>query len=86
MRKVVSVAFAVVAATALTVGPALADGPGVGTATVVSVGDSAISAVFGPRPSDDEATRLRQAFPEAGVYFDNPPMTCCTNQPGAIEE
>jgi hypothetical protein len=47
MRKVVSVAFAVVAATALWVTPALADGPGSGTAAVVSVGDSAISGEAG---------------------------------------
>ena len=47
MRKVVSVAFAVVAATALWVTPALADGPGVGTPAVVSVGDSAISGEAG---------------------------------------
>jgi hypothetical protein len=47
MRKVVSVAFAIVAAAALWVTPALADGPGVGTASVVSVGDSAISGEAG---------------------------------------
>jgi hypothetical protein len=47
MRKVVSVAFAIVAAAGLNVVPALADGPGVGTATVVSVGDSAISGEAG---------------------------------------
>jgi hypothetical protein len=47
MRKVVSVAFAIVAAAALWVTPALADGPGVGTPTVVSVGDSAISGEAG---------------------------------------
>ena len=47
MRKVVSVAFAVVAAAALWVTPALADGPGVGKPTVVSVGDSAISGEAG---------------------------------------
>ena len=52
MRKVVSVAFAVVAAAGLKVMPALADGPGVGTPTVVSVGDSAISA----RPAAGRAT------------------------------
>jgi hypothetical protein len=47
MRKVVSVAFAIVAAAALWVTPALADAPGVGTPTVVSVGDSAISGEAG---------------------------------------
>jgi hypothetical protein len=47
MRKVVSVAFAVIAAAGLSAVPALADGPGVGTATVVSVGDSAISGEAG---------------------------------------
>ena len=47
MRKVVSVAFAVVAAAALWVTPALADGPGIGKPTVVSVGDSAISGEAG---------------------------------------
>jgi hypothetical protein len=47
MRKVVSVAFAVMAAAALWVSPALADGPGVGTPAVVSIGDSAISGEAG---------------------------------------
>ena len=47
MCKVVSVAVAVVAAAALWVTPALADSPGVGTASVVSVGDSAISGEAG---------------------------------------
>ena len=47
MGKVVSVAVAVVAAAGLWVAPALADGPGVGTASVVSVGDSAISGEAG---------------------------------------
>ena len=47
MRKVVSVAFAVIAAAGLSAVPALADGPGVGPATVVSVGDSAISGEAG---------------------------------------
>jgi hypothetical protein len=47
MRKVVSVALAVVATAALCATPALADGPGVGTPTVVSVGDSAISGEAG---------------------------------------
>jgi hypothetical protein len=47
MRKVVSVALAVVAAAALWAMPALADGPGVGTPAVVSVGDSAISGEAG---------------------------------------
>jgi hypothetical protein len=47
MRKVVSVALAVVAAAALWATPALADGPGVGTPAVVSVGDSAISGEAG---------------------------------------
>ena len=47
MRKVVSVTFAVIAAAGLNAVPALADGPGVGPATVVSVGDSAISGEAG---------------------------------------
>jgi hypothetical protein len=47
MSKVVSVAFAVVAAAALWVTPAVADSPGVGAASVVSVGDSAISGEAG---------------------------------------
>jgi len=47
MCKVVSVAVGVVAAAALWVTPALADGPGVGPASVVSVGDSAISGEAG---------------------------------------
>ncbi len=47
MKKVVSVAFAVMAAAALQVAPAAADGPGVGTPAVVSIGDSAISGEAG---------------------------------------
>ena len=47
MRKVVSVAFAVMAAAALWVTPAPADSPGVGTPAVVSIGDSAISGEAG---------------------------------------
>jgi hypothetical protein len=47
MRKVVSVAFAVMAAAALWVIPAWADGPGAGTPAVVSIGDSAISGEAG---------------------------------------
>ena len=47
MRKAVSVAFAMVAAAVLWVTPALADGPGVGTPSAVSVGDSAISGEAG---------------------------------------
>ena len=46
MRKVVSIAFAVMAA-AVCVTPAWADGPGVGTPAVVSIGDSAISGEAG---------------------------------------
>ena len=47
MCNVVAVAVGVVAAAALWVTPALADGPGVGPASVVSVGDSAISGEAG---------------------------------------
>ena len=66
MRKVVSVALAVVATAALWVTPALADGPGVGTPTVVSVGDSAISGEAGRGraiPTARRATSTRSARP-----------------------
>jgi hypothetical protein len=71
MRKVVSVAFAVVAATGLNVVPAWADGPGVGTATVVSVGDSAISGEAGrwAGNTNNSSSNVDALGPTA--YYDN---------------
>jgi hypothetical protein len=71
MRKVVSVAFAVVAAAALNVGPALADGPGVGTATVVSVGDSAISGEAGRWAGNTNGSPSNVDALGSTAYFDN---------------
>jgi hypothetical protein len=71
MRKVVSVAFAVVAAAALNVGPALADGPGVGAATVVSVGDSAISGEAGRWAGNTNGSPSNVDALGSTAYYDN---------------
>ena len=76
MRKVVSVAFAVVAAAALWVTPAPADGPGVGTPWVVSVGDSAISGEAGRwagNTNNCSATSTRSARPPTTTTPATPP-------------
>jgi hypothetical protein len=71
MRKVVSVAFAVVAAAGLSVAPALADGPGVGTATVVSVGDSAISGEAGRWAGNTNGSPSNVDPLGSTAYYDN---------------
>jgi hypothetical protein len=71
MRKVVSVAFAVVAAAGLSVAPALADGPGVGTATVVSVGDSAISGEAGRWAGNTNGSPSNVDALGSTAYYDN---------------
>ena len=71
MRKVVSVAFAVIAAAGLNAVPALADGPGVGTATVVSVGDSAISGEAGRWAGNTNGSPSNVDALGPTAYFDN---------------
>jgi hypothetical protein len=71
MRKVVSVAFAVIAAAGLSAVPALADGPGVGTATVVSVGDSAISGEAGRWAGNTNGSPSNVDALGSTAYFDN---------------
>ena len=71
MRKVVSVAFAVVAATGLSAVPALADGLGAGTATVVSVGDSAISGEAGRWAGNTNGSPSNVDALGSTAYFDN---------------
>ena len=75
MRKVVSVAFAVVAATGLNVVPALADGPGVGTPTVVSVGDSAISGEAGRWAGNTNVSPSNVDALGSTAYYDNAAVT-----------
>ena len=71
MRKVVSVAFAVVATASLNAAPALADGPGVGTPTVVSVGDSAISGEAGRWAGNTNGSPSNVDALGPTAYFDN---------------
>jgi hypothetical protein len=70
MRKVVSVAFAIIAAAGLGAVPALADGPGVGTATVVSVGDSAISGEAGRWAGNTNGSPSNVDALGSTAYFD----------------
>jgi hypothetical protein len=71
MRKVVSVLFAFGAVGAVNVVPAMADGPGVGTATVVSVGDSAISGEAGRWAGNTNGSPSNVDALGASAYFDN---------------
>ena len=71
MRKVVSVTFAVVAAAGLNAVPALADSPGVGAATVVSVGDSAISGEAGRWAGNTNGSPSNVDALGSTAYFDN---------------
>jgi hypothetical protein len=71
MRKVVSVALAVVAAAGVSAVPALADGPGVGTATVVSVGDSAISGEAGRWAGNTNGSPSNVDALGSTAYYDN---------------
>jgi hypothetical protein len=71
MGKIVSVALAVVAAAGLSAVPALADGPGVGTATVVSVGDSAISGEAGRWAGNTNGSPSNVDALGPTAYYDN---------------
>jgi hypothetical protein len=78
MRKVVSVAFAVVAAGGLSAVPALADGPGVGTPAVVSVGDSAISGEAGRWAGNTNGSPGNVDALGPTAYYDNASNTAET--------
>jgi len=78
MRKVVSGVFAVMAAAALWVTPALADSPGVGTATVVSVGDSAISGEAGRWAGNTNGSPSNVDALGSTAYYDNAANTAET--------
>ncbi len=71
MRKVVSVLVAAAGIACLNVVPAMADGPGVGAAAVVSVGDSAISGEAGrwAGNTNDSPSDVDALGPTA--YYDN---------------
>jgi hypothetical protein len=71
MRKVVSVAFAVMAAAVLWVTPAAADGPGVGTPAVVSIGDSAISGEAGRWAGNTNGSPSNVDALGPTAYYDN---------------
>jgi hypothetical protein len=71
MRKVVSVAFAVMAAAGLNAVPALADGPGSGTPAVVSVGDSAISGEAGRWAGNTNGSPNNVDALGSTAYYDN---------------
>jgi hypothetical protein len=71
MRKVVSVLFALGALGAVNVVPAAADGPGVGTATVVSVGDSAISGEAGRWAGNTNGSPSNVDALGSTAYYDN---------------
>jgi hypothetical protein len=71
MRKVVSVAFAVIAAAGLNAVPAFADGPGVGTPAVVSVGDSAISGEAGRWAGNTNGSPSNVDALGSTAYYDN---------------
>jgi hypothetical protein len=75
MRKVVSVAFAVVAAAGLNAVPALADGPGSGTPAVVSVGDSAISGEAGRWAGNTNGSPSNVDALGSTAYYDNASTT-----------
>jgi hypothetical protein len=78
MRKVVSVAFAVIAAGSLSAVPALADGPGVGTPAVVSVGDSAISGEAGRWAGNTNGSPGNVDALGPTAYYDNASNTAET--------
>jgi hypothetical protein len=71
MRKVVSVAFAVMAVAGLDVASAAADGPGVGTPAVVSVGDSAISGEAGRWAGNTNGSPSNVDALGPTAYYDN---------------
>jgi len=78
MRKVVSVLFALGAVGAVNVVPAVADGPGVGTATVVSVGDSAISGEAGRWAGNTNGSPSNVDALGSTAYYDNASNTAET--------
>jgi hypothetical protein len=78
MRNVVSVAFAVIAAGGLSAVPALADGPGVGTPAVVSVGDSAISGEAGRWAGNTNGSPGNVDALGPTAYYDNASNTAET--------
>jgi hypothetical protein len=78
MRKVVSVAFAVIAAAGLSAGPAFADGPGVGAPAVVSVGDSAISGEAGRWAGNTNGSPNNVDALGPTAYYDNASNTAET--------
>jgi hypothetical protein len=71
MRKVVSVAFAVMAVAGLDLASAAADGPGVGTPAVVSVGDSAISGEAGRWAGNTNGSPSNVDALGPTAYYDN---------------
>jgi hypothetical protein len=71
MRKVVSVLVAAAGIACLNVVPAAADGPGVGTAAVVSVGDSAISGEAGRWAGNTNGSPSNVDALGPTAYFDN---------------
>jgi len=78
MRKVVSVAFAVIAAGGMSAVPALADGPGVGIPAVVSVGDSAISGEAGRWAGNTNGSPSNVDALGPTAYYDNAANTAET--------
>jgi hypothetical protein len=78
MRKVVSVAFAVIAAAGLSAVPAFADGPGAGAPAVVSVGDSAISGEAGRWAGNTNGSPNNVDALGPTAYYDNASNTAET--------
>ena len=70
MRKVVFTLFAACAVLGGTAAPALADGPGVGTPTVVAVGDSAISGEAGRWAGNTNMSSWRVDALGSTAYYD----------------
>jgi hypothetical protein len=71
MRKVVSVVVAAASLACVNAVPALADGPGVGTPTVVSVGDSAISGEAGRWAGNTNGSPSNVDALGPTAYYDN---------------
>ena len=71
MRKVVSLVLAATGLACLHIAPALADGPGVGTPAVVSVGDSAISGEAGRWAGNSNGSPSNVDALGPTAYYDN---------------
>jgi hypothetical protein len=71
MRKVVSLVVAAAALACAHVAPALADGPGVGTPAIVSVGDSAISGEAGRWAGNTNGSPSNVDALGLTAYYDN---------------